>query len=135
MATLPEIKKTVRNPFTARGAALFAASLVVGGLTGLAIEGHTNDVAAGKEHTATTCLEITPHETTITEQLDACLEQGVPGGRKIGAGVFKVGQPVVLVEQYADVQAAEAARIELARVAGWSVAPSALAALSTTIDL
>lgn len=56
----------------------------LGGAVGVAAEQHTNKISEGRVVTIDTCSEIIPHEDTVNAQLLDCLEEGVPGGNKIG---------------------------------------------------
>ncbi len=93
-------------------------TFVVGAAYGVVVESHTNEVARGKAITAESCLEVVPSESTINEALEDCLEDGIPGGQKIGGNHFDVGDPIGYVDAYISAQEAEAASIEPGRVVG-----------------
>ncbi len=98
-------------------------TFVAGAAYGVVVESHTNEVARGKAITAQSCLDVVPHESTINEALEDCLEDGIPGGQKIGGNHFDVGDPVGYVDAYISTQEAEATSIEAGRVVAWSAAP------------
>lgn len=100
---------------------VLGATTVVGLGIGFAFEGNTNEVAEGKILTAEACIEIVPHESTITEELEACLEDGVDGGRAIGDDHFDVGDPVATIDTYVQAQKNEARTMEPQRLIGWTV--------------
>ena len=110
-------------------AAVVGLSLVAGAGYGAVVEGHTNEVARGKANTAEFCLETVPHESEVTDALEACFEQedGVPGGNQIGDGKLSPGDPIEYVEAYIRAQEAEAESVEPGRVAAWSISPIVVA--------
>lgn len=96
------------------------------------VEGHTNEVARGKIITLDTCLDVVPHETTVTPELEDCFKEGVPGGNMIGGDKFKHGDPIEFVEAYRTALGNEADSVEVSRLAVWSVAaPAGVIALAS----
>jgi ABC-type anion transport system duplicated permease subunit len=108
-----------------RIAVVAGLSLVAGVGIGLAVESHTNEVAAGKAITATTCLELYDHENVVTEEMDDCFDAGVPGGEPIGKDKLAAEIPIAYVESYIAAQENEAESIEIGRLAVWSIVPIA----------
>lgn len=107
----------------------FGLSLAVGVGYGAAVENRTNEVARGKAETAETCLDIWGNDTsTISKDMEDCLQKGVPGGAEIGSDKFEDGDPIEYIDAYIDAQNHEAAQIELGRLVVWSIVPDAAAA-------
>ena len=104
-----EVKKNIK-----------VASFVLGGILGLIIESHTDEIARGKINTVETCLEVTSQESRITESFMECIEQGVSGGNPVRTADFEAGDSTALIDAYVRAQENEQG-IELGRVAGWAV--------------
>ncbi|HTE57739.1 MAG TPA: hypothetical protein VK694_03260 [Verrucomicrobiae bacterium] len=106
----------------------FGLSLAVGVGLGAAVENHTNEIAEGKIITAETCRDLeNEQQDTISKKMVECMEDGVPGGQKIGGDNFDEGDPIEFVDSYIDAQEHEAAQIELGRLVVWSIVPDAIA--------
>jgi hypothetical protein len=107
-----------------------AAGLTVGVAWGIAVESQTNQIARGKIITAEYCQNVDLKSAdTINQGFLKCVEDGVPGGNKIGHNKFHAGDPVGFVDSYIAAQKAEAASIEPGRIVAWSAAPFGVAAI------
>lgn len=130
--TLSDAKKYVASSYK-RIAIVGGLSLIAGIRLGIATESNTNEVAAGKAITATTCLEMHTHELVVTEEMDDCFDEGVPGGEPIGEDKIDSGFPIEYVESYIAAQENEAESIEIGRLAIWSVVPIAATAFYVSV--
>lgn len=96
-------------------------SFILGAGIGLAVESHTDTVARRKVITAEACMKSAPIEDVITPKFESCVEEGVPGGTKIGSDKFDAGDPAINAETYVTVQQSEDG-LEADRVIIWGVA-------------
>jgi len=108
-----------------RNLVMTGAVLSAGAATGYMVEGRTNEVARGKITTIDTCLDTAPHETKVTDDLEGCFQDGVPGGNKIGGDKFDQGDPIEFVDAYRAALDNEASSVEANRLAIWAVAAPA----------
>lgn len=123
-ATSTEIRVGDHSVKLRHALGVVAAGLAIGIGWGIAIESHTNEVARSKVITAEYCRTATlDGAETINKDFIKCVEDGVPGGAKIGDDKFKAGEPTGYVDTYITAQNAEAASIEPGRIVAWSAAP------------
>ena len=106
-----------------------ALVLTASAATGYVAESHTNEVALGKAKTAEICHDADPKATVISKAIDECMEQGVPGGNKVGKDKFHVDEPISFLNAYVETQKHEAAHVEINRVAAWTMGTPVVTAL------
>lgn len=99
-------------------------SLVPAGLTGIAIEANTNDVAQAKAYTAKACVEeYVLDDGLINSDIIVCMGDGrIPGGTSINTEDFETGMPTESMDSYIQSQKEEAESIESVRVVAWALA-------------